>query len=237
MRRHGRGIVLVVIVAMLTPALADADDLGGLRPGTITVASPGDLPVVPTIIMADCFCPPDRSINKEPPQYVGSGTWDANNAWRRSKGVLYPPTVGESNRLALYDAGRTDLAVEATLVRTDPASRLGLVVRSDGERAPSTSVRLVAYLEDREVLLVAVLGGTKQTIANEMGVAPPTTTRLRGEVVEDAVRVLADGVTLIDTMLPADVHKTLAGLTFVGLFSELARNERVDDMLVTTWPL
>jgi hypothetical protein len=237
MRRRGRGIVLVVIVAMLTPALADADNLGGLNSQSIAVDSPGDLPVVPTIIMADCFCGPNASINKQAPNYVGSGLWDSNNGWVRQSRQLRPPVNGFANRLAFYDSGKTDIAVEATLIRTDTGSQLGVMVRANAvDGTAANAFRLVAYLRDDRAYLVAWAAGARKTLADVAGLTPPATTRLRMEIVGSDVRVLADGVVLIDMALPSPLDTEFAAFTFAGLYSEDANDERIDDVLVTTWP-
>jgi hypothetical protein len=236
MRRRGRGMVLVVIVAMLTPALADADDLGGVGTASITVHSPGDLPVVPTILMADCFCGADRQINGQLPEYVGSGVWDSH-AFVRTAGRLRPPSNGQPNRLAFYDSEKTDIAVEATLIRTDDRSQLGLVVRANGQFGTGlTDYRLVAFLQNDRAYLVAWAGGKRTQLADVAGFAPPATTRLRMEIVGTQVRVLADGVRVIELVLPAPLDTQLAGYTFAGLYAEDASVERIDDVLVTTWP-
>ncbi len=237
MRRRGRGIVLIVIAAMLTPALADADDLGGLNSQSIAVDSPGDLPVVPTILMADCFCGADRSINKQAPEYVGSGQWSSNNGWVRQSRRLKPPNNGNPDRLAFYDSGKTDIAVEATLIRTDTTSQLGVMVRANEVFGTAANAfRLVAYLRDDRVYLAAWAAGVKKTLAVVAGLKPPATTRLRMEIVKSNVRVLADGVVLIDMALPSPLDTDLAAFTVAGLYSEDAERERVDDVLVTTWP-
>jgi hypothetical protein len=237
MRRRGRGIVLIVIAAMLTPALADADDLGGLNSQSIAVDSPGDLPVVPTILMADCFCGRDQSINRQAPQYVGSGLWEAHNGWARQTGRLRPPSNGSANRLAFYDSGAVDIAVEATLIRTDTKSQLGVMVRANAVFGTSaTAFRLVAFLQNDRAYLAAWAAGVRKTLADVAGLKPPATTRLRMEIVKSDVRVLADGVVLIDMALPSPLDTQFAAFTFAGLYSEDATSERVDDVLVTTWP-
>lgn len=236
MRRRGRGIVLVVIVALLTPALADADDLGGLGSASITVASPGDLPVVPTVIMADCFCGPGVSINGQLPEYVGTNKWNSH-AFVRVSGRLRPPANGQRNRLAFYDAGQADIAVEATLIRTDKKSQLGVMVRANAVfGAGVDAYRLVGFLQDDRAYLVAWAGGAQTTLADVAGFTPPATTRLRMEIVGTKVRVLAGGVPLVEMALPAPLDTQLANYTHAGLYAEDAVDERVDDVLVTTWP-
>jgi hypothetical protein len=76
----------------------------------------------------------------------------------------------------------------------------------------------------------------RKTLADVAGLKPPATTRLRMEIVKSDVRVLADGVVLIDMALPSPLDTQFAAFTFAGLYSEDATSERVDDVLVTTWP-
>ena len=238
MRRHGRGIVLVVIAAMLTPALADADDLGGVRPGTITVASPGDLPVVPTILMAECFCTsPWSSINGTLPEYIGKQAWRTAGTWSVTSSRLRPPTSGTANRLALYDAGSTDIAVEADMFRTNKNVELGLVARSNGQLTGSESMRRlqVVVANDLAVLTAWVESSVKELAAADASKLPGSY-RLRLEVVGAAVRVSAAGIVLIDMKLPSPFDVELAEGTHVGLIASNAGNERVDNVLVTTWP-
>jgi hypothetical protein len=238
MRGRGRGIVLIVIVAMLTPTFADADDLGGVVSGTITVASPGDLPVVPTIIMADCFCTsPQTSIHSTFPEYVGKQSWQTAGAWSVSDSRVRPPTSGAANRVALYDAGITDVAIEADVFRVNKLVQLGLVARSDGQLLMSETMRrLQAVVANDRAVLTAWVGTTSKELANVDASKLPASYRLRLEIVDALVRVSAADVVLIEMNLPAPFDEELAKGTAVGLIATNAGNERVDDVLVTTWP-
>ena len=100
----------------------------------------------------------------------------------------------------------------------------------------SSAYRLSAFLQNDRAYLVAWAAGSRQILANVAGLKPPATTRLRMEIVGSTVRVRADGVLLIDTTLPSPLDKQFANFTFAGLYSEDAVNERVVDVLVTTWP-
>ena len=231
--------MLIVIVAMLTPTLADADDLGGVRPGTITVASPGDLPVVPTIIMADCFCTsPWPSIHGTLPEYIGKQGWRTAETWSVTGSRLRPPTSATANRLALYNAGSTDVAVEADIFRANRNVQLGLVARSNGQLSSSTTHRRLQVVVANDLaVLTALVGLVSTNLANVDASKLPGSYRLRLEVVGAAVRVSAAGIVLIDMKLPSPFDVELAAGTNVGLIASNAGNERVDDMLVTTWPL
>ena len=238
MRRRGRGIVLVVIVAMLTPALADADDLGGLNSQSIAVDSPGNLPVVPTILMADCFCTtPWSSIGGTLPEYVGTRGWRTAGTWSVTGARLRPPTNATANRLALYDVDKVDVAVEADMFRVNKNVPLGIVVRSNGQLVTgATMTRLQVTVSADKAVLTAWVNGAATDLVTADASMLPDDYRLRVEVVGSSVRVAAAGVVVIDTSLPAPFDSDLSAGTHVGLVSQSAGNERIDDVLSTTWP-
>lgn len=242
MRPRGRGVVLVVIAALLAPTLADADDLGGLTAGSITVDSPGDLPVVPTIIMADCFCTPSfiflfNTISGRRPERIGSERWATSGIWSITGERLRPPTATTADRLALYNARRADVAVEADFVRSNATLTFGLVARSNGEITGSATMRrLQIVVASGRAVLTGWVGTTVTTIADVDASWLSATYRLRMEVVGSRVRVSVGATVLIDQTLPSPLDGELAAGTHVGAVATGASTERLDDILVTAWP-
>lgn len=238
MRPRGRWPVLVAIVALLAPTAAAADDLGGVSSATIAVDMPVDLPRVPDVLMADCFCTtPFASIDGYDSEYVGSDVWRTYGTWSITGARLRPPNNSIADRLALYPAGRTDAAIEATMFRVNRNVQLGLVARSNGEIRPGPAMRrLQVVVFDGRAVLSASVGTATVVLADVAASLLPAEYRLRMEVDGPRVRVAVGSTLLIDLTLPAPYDVELATGTFAGLVATSAGNERIDDVLVTSWP-
>jgi hypothetical protein len=238
MRPRGRGAVVIVIAALLTPALADADDLGGATSASLAVIGSTDRPVVPTILMADCFCTsPWSSIDGTRPEFVGSNGWSTYGTWSVTGSQLRPPNNNTSDRLALYPSGVVDVAVESDVFRSNKNVQLGLVARSNGQLLSGVGMRrLQVVVASGRAQLTAWVGTSVVLLADVDASSLPNEYRLRMEVVGSDVRVSADGVPLIALTLPSPYDTLLASGTWVGLAASNAGNERLDNVLATTWP-
>ena len=190
----------------------------------------------PVVLMADAFTT-GTDLAGRVPQSRGTSTWvQVTGTWTIVSGQLRPPATGSSNRLALYDSGAADAAVEVTVVRS-AASTLGLVIRDSGVTSPASAVRrLQATITQAGVVTLAKVEGNSTTTLASTTIVAPATYRFRVQASGAQVAVAVDGAIVVSTTLSAVDQTTFGANTRQGVLATGAGTERLDDIVVTRWP-
>lgn len=221
---------------LATFALAALAPVGGVHSAQLFARSITQPSGAPVVLMADAFTS-GTDLAARAPQSRGMSSWvQVAGTWTIAAGQLRPPTNGSANRLALYDSGAADVAVEVTMLRS-ASSTLGLVVRDSGATSPASAVRrLQATISQAGVVTLAKVEGNATTTLASATIGAPFTYRFRIEASGAQLVVLIDGTVVVSATLSAADQATFGANTRQGLLATGAGSERLDDMVVTRWP-
>jgi hypothetical protein len=224
-----RSVLAALAAATLAP-------LGGVHSAQLFARSLTQPSGAPQVLMADAFTS-GTDLATRVPQSRGGSTWvQVAGTWSILTGQVRPPATGSANRLALYNSGVADAAMEATFVRAS-SSTLGLVLRDSGVTSPASAVRrLQATVTQAGVVTLAKVEGNSTTTLATTTVTLAATYRFRVQAVGAAIEVRVDGVTVLSVTLSAADQTTFGANTWQGLVATGAGSERIDDVLVTRWP-
>lgn len=225
-----------MLAALTVTTLAPLAPMAGVHSAQLFARSFTQPSGAPQVLMADAFTS-GTDLAARLPQSRGGSTWvQVAGTWSIVTGQVRPPATGSANRLALYNSGVADAAMEATFVRAS-ASALGLVVRDSGVTSPASAVRrLQATVTQAGVVTLAKVEGNSTTTLATTTLALAASYRFRVQVVGAAIEVGVDGVTALSVTLSAADQTTFGANTWQGLVATGAGSERIDDVLVTRWP-
>lgn len=210
--------------------------LGGVHSAQLFARSFTQSSGAPQVLMADAFTS-GTDLAARVPQSRGGSTWvQVAGTWSIVTGQLRPPATGSANRLALYNSGVADAAMEATFVRAS-ASTLGLVLRDSGATSPASAIRrLQATVTQAGVITLAKVEGNSTTTLATTTATLGASYRFRVQAVGASIEVRIDGATVLSTTLSAADQTTFGANTWQGVLASGAGTERIDDVLVTRWP-